>query len=112
MPPQHQEHLVLGGDAGGDRASVAETVTGARPFTGQTVEQSLTAVLHGEYHLPGASPQIRHLDAVVQRCIAKDPRDRYGSAAELVTDLIPALASCGAVSTPEGASASDAPTLG
>jgi hypothetical protein len=34
----------------------------------------------------------RALDAVVQRCLAKDPRDGYGPAAELAKDLVPALA--------------------
>ena len=36
--------------------------------------------------------EVRALDAIVQRCLAKDPRDRYGSASELATDLVPALA--------------------
>ena len=79
---------------------VVETFTGMRPFTGQTTEQALAALLHSEYHLPGTSPEIRTLDAIVQRCIAKDPRDRYGSAAELATDLIPNLAGCAVVRAP------------
>jgi serine/threonine protein kinase len=90
---------------------VVETVTGARPFSGQTVEQAIAALLHGVYHLPGASPEMRRLDAIVQRSIGRDPRDRYGSAAELATDLIPALAACAVVSAPDAA-APDAPTLG
>jgi len=74
---------------------VVETVTGTRPFAGQTPEQLLTALLRNEYHLPGTSPEIRALDAIVQQCLAKDPRDRCGSAAELARDLVPALARCG-----------------
>jgi hypothetical protein len=74
---------------------VVETVTGTRPFTGQTPEQVLTALLRSEYHLPGTSPEIRALDAIVQQCLAKDPRDRCGSAAELARELVPALARCG-----------------
>jgi hypothetical protein len=72
-----------------------ETVTGTRPFTGQTPEQLLTALLRNKYQLPGTSPEIRALDAIVQQCLAKDPRDRCGSAAELARDLVPALARCG-----------------
>ena len=49
-------------------------------------------MLNGEYHLPGESIEIRALDAVVQRCLAKDPRDRYGSASEVAKELVPALA--------------------
>jgi serine/threonine protein kinase len=80
---------------------VVETVTGSRPFTGQTPEQVLTALLRSEYRLPGTSPEIRALDAIVQRCLARDPRDRCGSAAELARDLVPALARCERESAPQ-----------
>jgi serine/threonine protein kinase len=39
--------------------------------------------------------EIRALDVIMQRCLAKDNGDRYGSAAELANDLVPALARCG-----------------
>jgi serine/threonine protein kinase len=90
-----------------------ESFTGVRPFAGQTTEQALAALLQSEYHLPGTSPEVRALDAIVQRCIAKDPRDRYGSAAELAHDLVPALARCdGLHPAREGAvqTAADGPT--
>ena len=38
-------------------------------------------------------------DAIVQRLLAKDPRDRYGSASELARELVPALARCGGIGT-------------
>ncbi|HYM21740.1 MAG TPA: protein kinase [Vicinamibacterales bacterium] len=76
-----------------------ETITGARPFTGATPEQVLTALLSSEYHLPGPSAEIRALDVIVQRCIAKDSRDRYGCASELARDLVPALARCQGAAT-------------
>jgi serine/threonine-protein kinase len=85
---------------------VVETVTGTRPFGGATPEQVLTALLRSDYHLPGATAELRMLDDIVQRCLAKDPRDRYGSASELARELVPALARCegiGAGSTQEGA---------
>jgi serine/threonine-protein kinase len=91
---------------------VVETFTGVRPFTGQTMEQALAALLHSEYHLPGTSAEIRMLDGIVQRCIAKDPRDRYGSAAELATDLIPVLADRAVLRAPTATAAADTPTLG
>jgi serine/threonine protein kinase len=71
-----------------------ETLVGERPFGGQTTHEVLTTLLNSEYHLPGDSIEIRALDAVVQRCLAKDPRDRYGSATEVARELVPALARC------------------
>ena len=56
--------------------------------------QVLTALLRSEYHLPGQSPEMRMLDAIVQRCLAKDARGRYASASELASNLVPALARC------------------
>lgn len=70
---------------------VVETLVGERPFGGQTTHEMLSALLNSEYHLPGSSTEIRALDSVVQRCIAKDPRDRYGSATEVAEELVPAL---------------------
>jgi serine/threonine-protein kinase len=71
---------------------VVETIFGARPFDGQTPHEIITSLLHSDYHLPGESAEIRALDAVVQRCLAKDSQDRYGSAVEVASELIPALA--------------------
>ena len=74
---------------------VVETFVGARPFDGQTQHEILSSLLHSEYHLRGESVEIRALDSVVQRCLAKDPRDRYGSAAEVAKELVPTLMRCG-----------------
>jgi serine/threonine protein kinase len=73
---------------------VVETFVGARPFDGQTPHEILATLLHSDYHLPGESIEIRALDAVVQRCLAKDPRDRYGSATEVARELVFTLARC------------------
>lgn len=73
---------------------LVETLTGLRPFRGPTQQEILLALLQSEYHLPGDSAETRALDVIVQRCLAKDARDRYGSAAELAKDLVPALARC------------------
>jgi serine/threonine-protein kinase len=77
-----------------------ETVVGARPFGGQTPHEIITSLLNSEYHLPGSSIEIRALDAVVQRCLAKDPRDRYSSASEAATELVPTLARCAGLEAP------------
>ena len=91
---------------------VVEALTGARPFEGPTPEAILTALMRTEYHFTGTSAEIRTLDAVVQRCLAKDARDRYGSAAELARDLVPAVARCKGVAAHPGLTMSDSSTLG
>ena len=89
-----------------------ETLTGLRPFGGQTQQEILLALLQSEYHLPGASPETRALDAVVQRCLAKDPRDRYSSARELAAELVPAVARWGGFETRSDSSSPGTPTVG
>ena len=109
---------MLTGDAVDNRADlfaigvmVVETVTGARPFSGTTPQEILTALLRGDYCLPGDSPDARELDAVLQRCLAKDPRNRYVSAAELAADLVPALARYRHLDAASGSTNHDSPTL-
>ncbi len=91
---------------------VVETLVGARPFGGQTPHEVLTSLLHSEYHLPGESIEIRALDAVVQRCLAKDPRDRYGSATEVARVLVPTLARCADFQARPGVTIPGTPALG
>jgi serine/threonine-protein kinase len=70
---------------------VVEVVSGQRPFDGEGYYELLRAMLQDDYHLPGASRQARALDAVMQRCLAKHPQDRFASAAALRRELVPAL---------------------
>jgi serine/threonine protein kinase len=90
---------------------VVETVTGRRPFAGQTAQEILLAVIHSEYHLPATSAEARALDTVVQRCLAKDPRDRYRTAAELADDLVPAVVRWRGFESPDDAIGRDSPTM-
>ena len=87
-------------------------LVGARPCSGQTPQEIVLALVQSDYHLPGDSAEIQALDAVVQRCLARDPRDRYGSAAELAKDLVSTLARCGASEAQHSLRMSDSPTLG
>jgi hypothetical protein len=47
-----------------------------------------------ECHLPGEAPPIRALDAVLQRCLAKEPSARLASIADVQRLLLPALHAC------------------
>jgi serine/threonine-protein kinase len=73
---------------------VVEALTGRWPFTGESYSQLLASIVLEPYHLPGDQPGIRALDRVLQRCLAKDPGDRYPNAAQLRRALVPALRDC------------------
>jgi len=66
-----------------------ELLSGRPPFLGATPQQTLQRVLHDEaptlHSLRGGLPA--DLEAIVQRCLSKDPRDRYVSARALADDL-------------------------
>ena len=66
---------------------LVETLTGRRPFEGDT-HANLPV---GQHHVPDSSPQARALDELLQKCLARDPQERYASAAALRDELIPAL---------------------
>jgi serine/threonine protein kinase len=70
---------------------LAETMTGRRPFDGGTHADASLAVLHQPYHLPGTTAEGIAVDEVLQRCLAKDPSERFASAGSLREVLIPAL---------------------
>jgi eukaryotic-like serine/threonine-protein kinase len=63
---------------------LAEVLTGRRPF-------SDGVNLRREYHLPLGVPNHAALDAVLQRCLAIAPQERFPSAADLRSALIPCL---------------------
>ena len=77
---------------------VVEALTGRRPFFGRTHAELLTAVLHGSYHLEVESNETKLLDAVLQRCLAKEPAERFASIAETQKELIPAIRNCPIIS--------------
>jgi len=70
---------------------LVEPLTGSRPFTGKTYNEFLTSILHKSYHLKDSNKESERLDKVVQKCIAKDPEQRYATVAEMQKELIPAL---------------------
>jgi eukaryotic-like serine/threonine-protein kinase len=74
-----------------------ESLTGERPFRGSTLSDLVRAVLHDTYQLAGDGPAMRRVDACLQKALAKDPKDRYGSAAAMRAELVPAVAAAGPI---------------
>jgi len=66
-----------------------ELLTGELPFCGRTIPQLLGAILDDSPRSVRASyPEIDdRVDAVIQRCLAKSPAERYASACELADAL-------------------------
>ncbi len=91
-------------DARSDQFSLGcvayELLTGAAPFRRPTVAQSLSAVLTDEPAAVSEHPRVpRDVAWIVERCLAKDPQDRYASTRDLARDLELAL---GRLSSPSG----------
>jgi hypothetical protein len=74
-----------------------ESLTGERPFRGKTLTDLMRALLHDSFHLSGDAPEIRRLDVCLQRALAKNPADRYPSAAAMRGELIPVIAATAGV---------------
>jgi tetratricopeptide (TPR) repeat protein len=72
-----------------------ELLAGERPFTGDTAAAEAAAHVHAEIPaISSARPDLpRALDAVFRRALAKEPGERYPTAAEFVADLRHALQS-------------------
>lgn len=82
-----------------------ETLTGQRPFTGQTISETLAAVMNSEPDwtalLPDIPPTVR---IVLRRCLEKDPSQRLRDAGDVRLALeggfdIPVAATAAAAST-------------
>jgi len=73
---------------------VVETLTGRRPFSGKTHHEMMTNLLQKPFRLSDQSSEARPLDLVLQRCLAKDAKDRFASPAAMQHDFIPAIRNC------------------
>ena len=70
---------------------VIETLTGRQAFTGKTYSDVALAIIRKPFDLEGDREEIKRLNSVLQKCIAKDRNQRYESLEELQKDLIDAV---------------------
>jgi len=86
-----------------------EMTTGERPFNGQNVTTVIYKIIHENPPAPRELDVTVHpgLSAVIAKCLAKDPEERYQSGADLAT----ALKSYKIVSVPEPRATSAIPMM-
>jgi len=77
-----------------------EALTGQPPFTGKTSSDIALAIISKPFELSGDASEIRALNDVLQKSIAKNPKERFGSLAELQKDLIEAMRNVSAFPSP------------
>ena len=68
---------------------IYEAVTGSRPFTGDSVVDTLHKIIHADpapiaSRVPSAPADLQR---IVRKCLAKDPEERYQSMKEVAIDL-------------------------
>ncbi len=70
-------------------AVLYELISGRVPYKGRNIGQTLQLITAGRAAPPSRyEPSIpKELDAVVLKCISRDPEDRYSTAADLLADL-------------------------
>jgi hypothetical protein len=84
-----------------------EALTGEQPFTGLTSSDVALAILQKSYDLPGDSVEIKHLNTLIQKCIAKNRNNRYATLRELQEELITAVRNCPPFAAGESSGASE-----
>jgi serine/threonine-protein kinase len=58
---------------------VVEALTGRRPFVGRTATELIGSILRTPFHLTGEVVEVKKLDEVLQKCLAKDRQQRFAS---------------------------------
>jgi len=70
---------------------IVECLIGSKPFIGKTVYELIGNMLKQTFHLPVISPETKLLDSLIQKCLAREPKNRFSSILELQQELIPIL---------------------
>ena len=70
-----------------------ETLTGQIPFKGKTYTERIVSILQDSPQLESALPGASGLHMALRKCLAKNPADRFTSAAELQAEIVPLIAS-------------------
>lgn len=73
---------------------VVEALTGSRPFVGRTSAELIASILGSPFHLQGEAAEVKHLDTVLQKCLAKARTQRFASVTAMHEELIPAIRQC------------------
>jgi len=73
---------------------VFEVLTGKLPFSGANHAERMASVLQDSEPLETALRSAPALQATLRKCLARNPKDRFSSAAELQAELIPRLVEC------------------
>jgi serine/threonine protein kinase len=74
-----------------------EALTGRKPFSGRSWGDLLASIDGGRVDLPGDTPEIRRLEALLRRCLAFERGDRFASVTEARDALVPAVLDCAAL---------------
>jgi hypothetical protein len=70
---------------------VIETLTGKQAFAGKTYSDVALAIIRNPFQLEGEREEIKKLNTVLQKCIAKERNQRYSSIEEMQKDIIDAI---------------------
>jgi eukaryotic-like serine/threonine-protein kinase len=73
---------------------VVEALTGCRPFLGRTSAELIASIVGSPFHLAGEAAEVKQLDSVLQKCLAKARTQRFVSVAAMQAELILAIRQC------------------
>jgi len=73
---------------------VVEALTGSRPFVGRTSAELMASIVGSPFHVAGEAAEVKELDHILQKCLAKDRRERFPSVAAMQLEMIPAIQRC------------------